>query len=39
MFDINKPERPYDSGYIWLPIEFQDDKMSIAWQSEWDLNL
>jgi len=38
MFDINKPEHPYDSGYIWLPIEFQDDKMSIAWQGEWSLN-
>jgi hypothetical protein len=39
MFDMNKPEHPYDSGYIWLSIEFQDDKMSIAWQSVWNLNL
>jgi beta-xylosidase len=37
-FDINKPEHPYESGYIWLPIEFQGDRMSIKWRDEWDFN-
>ncbi len=37
-FDINKPEHPYDSLYIWLPIEFKDGKMSIPWKHEWNLD-
>lgn len=35
MFDINKPEHPYESGYIWLPIEFRENKMSIPWKDNW----
>jgi beta-xylosidase len=35
-FDINKPEHPYDSRYIWLPIEFEEDKMSIRWRDGWN---
>jgi beta-xylosidase len=35
-FDINKPEHPYDSKYIWLPIEFEEDKMSISWRDGWN---
>lgn len=37
MFDINKPEHPFDSLYIWLPIEFIDDKISIEWKDVWNL--
>ena len=38
-FDINKPEHPYDSRYIWLPIDFESDKISISWLDSWDLNV
>lgn len=38
MFDINLPQDPVHSGYIWLPLEFdQNDQATIAWQSEWTL--
>ncbi len=39
MFDINKPENPYDSRHIWLPITFINDKFKIIWQSSWDLSV
>ena len=35
MFDINKPEHPFDSGYIWLPVELDGSKMSIPWKDQW----
>lgn len=38
MFDINKPEHPFESGYIWLPIKFEEDKMIIKWQDPWTLD-
>lgn len=37
MFDINKPEHPYESGYIWLPVLFEGSKISIPWQDAWSL--
>ena len=36
MFDINKPENPYDSRYIWLPVEWKEEKMSITWLDSWN---
>lgn len=38
-FDINIPEHPYDSLYIWLPIVFEEDKMTITWQDSWKLSV
>ena len=39
-FDINRPEHPYDSGYIWLPIEFKDDgSFKVLWRDEWDMSV
>ncbi len=38
-FDINKPEHPYDSLYIWLPIEFEGSKISIPWKDQWNLDV
>jgi hypothetical protein len=38
MFDINNPEHPYESGYIWLPITFEDGAMSIPWRDNWNLD-
>ena len=35
-FDINKPEHPYNSLYIWLPIQFQKDTITIPWIDEWN---
>ena len=26
-----------DSRYVWLPVEFENDKLTIRWQSEWSL--
>lgn len=34
-FDINRPEHPYESGYIWLPISFEGGRMSIPWRGHW----
>ncbi len=39
IFDINKPENPYDSRHIWLPITFVNDKFLITWQDNWDLSV
>lgn len=37
-FDINKPEHPFDNRYVWLPIKFVNDKMTIKWQDSWNLS-
>jgi hypothetical protein len=31
MFDINKPDHPYESRYIWLPVKIQSNQFSIQW--------
>lgn len=36
-FDINKPEHPFESLYIWLPITFAKDRMSIRWRDSWSM--
>lgn len=38
MFDINLPQNPITSGYIWLPIEFEGDRPVIRWRNQWDLS-
>ena len=38
MFDINLPQNPITSGYIWLPIEFEGDRPIIRWRDQWDLS-
>lgn len=38
-FDINKPSHPFDSRYIWLPILFNDGRMTIEWKDSWDLSV
>lgn len=38
MFDINQPQDPITSGYIWLPIEFEADRPVIRWRDQWDLS-
>jgi len=39
LFDIWKPEHPITGRYIWLPVDFSDNKMSISWHDAWDLNI
>lgn len=39
MFDINQPQDPITSGYIWLPIEFEGDRPVIRWRNQWDLSV
>ncbi len=39
MFDINVPQNPVTSGYIWLPIEFEDDQPVIRWRDAWDVSV
>lgn len=39
MFDINKPEDPIQAGYIWLPVEFEDDQPVILWRGQWNLSV
>lgn len=32
------PENAIDGRYIWLPIEFEEDKPIVRWKDEWSLN-
>jgi len=38
MADRWQPENPIDGRYIWLPIQFNTDKIVIKWIDEWNLN-
>lgn len=38
-FDINKPDHPFDSLYVWLPISYAGDRMSIPWRDSWSLDV
>ena len=38
MFDINQPQDPITSGYVWLPIEFEAGRPVIRWRNKWDLS-
>jgi len=37
MADIWRPNHPIDARYVWLPIEFENDKPVIRWRNEWQL--
>lgn len=39
MFDIWKPESPIDGRYIWLPVDFDNGKMSITWRDSWNIDV
>jgi hypothetical protein len=39
MFDINNPTDPINSGYIWLPVEFEGDEAVIHWRDRWNLSV
>ncbi len=37
MADIWRPKNPIDARYVWLPIDFEDGRPVIQWQSDWEL--
>jgi len=39
MFDINRPDHPYESGYIWLPVKMEDGGFSIPWRDSWTMDV
>lgn len=38
MGDRWTPKDPIDGRYIWLPIQFEDNKFKIEWMDEWSLD-
>lgn len=36
MADRWNPKNPIDGRYIWLPIQFENEKLKIEWQPEWN---
>jgi len=38
MADKWEPKNAIDGRYLWLPIQFEDNKLKIAWEDQWDLN-
>ena len=39
MFDTWRPENHLTSGYVWLPLRFEDNRMRIEWHDAWDLSV
>lgn len=37
MGDRWTPDNPINGRYIWLPLEFKEEKPILEWQDEWDL--
>ncbi len=39
MGDIWKPETPWDSRYLWMPLEIGDGKLWLPEPKEWTINV
>lgn len=39
MADRWNPRNPIDGRYIWLPLEFDQEKPILKWRDEWDLSV
>ncbi len=39
MGDRWNPSKHIDGTYVWLPIQFEEDKPVIRWQDKWDLSV
>lgn len=39
MADSWRPGNAIDGRYLWLPIQFNEEKMVIEWKDEWDLGV
>ncbi|MFB6319417.1 glycoside hydrolase family 43 protein [Saccharicrinis sp. FJH54] len=37
MADRWRPRNPIDGRYIWLPVDFENDKPVLKWHDKWDL--
>jgi hypothetical protein len=38
MFDLWRPENAMDGRYMWLPIEFKEERMVMRYRNAWDLS-
>ena len=38
MFDVWRPQNAIDGRYVWLPLQFNQGRLRIEWQNEWDLS-
>jgi hypothetical protein len=38
MADRWEPENPIDGRYVWLPIQFEGERLVLKWFDTWDLN-
>jgi hypothetical protein len=34
-----KPTNPIDARYVWLPVQFEGNRLILRWKDEWDLNV
>jgi beta-xylosidase len=39
MGDRWRPKNPIDGRYVWLPVEWENDRPVIRWHAEWDLSV
>jgi hypothetical protein len=39
IFDVWRPKQIPTSGHLWLPIQFDGDRMIIEWKDRWDLSV
>ena len=39
MFDIWRPQNHITGGYVWLPMTFEKDRLTITWRDAWDLSV
>jgi hypothetical protein len=39
MFDLWRPEDAIDGRYMWLPVEFEDERIVLRYRDAWDLSV
>lgn len=39
LFDVWRPRNPIDGGYLWLPVEFEEGRITVRYRQEWDLSV
>jgi hypothetical protein len=39
MFDIWRPKDAISGGYVWLPLVFEGERISVTWHDQWDLSV
>ena len=39
LFDLWCPDNAIDGRYLWLPLRFEGDRLSVAWADTWDLSV